>query len=299
MINIFATALAVLALSSGSASRLKPGDIQSVADRPAVKLDPGKSYMLVRIEGVGPLSFIRLAGPAEIEDYKARRAAVLDKAHGKWVKRHASWAYLMRQWPHLSYQQRPAEKPPEPIEPTEANLDFPTLDQENMFTVGPLNRFAKSGDRSTYLEMLPPGRYAFYGMVDSVTGVGQACLCMGSVAFEVRPGEVADIGTIHGNLYDAQVQAKESGKPVPRSAFDLPDGTTTIGWEVPAAADVDPRLAGYKVTFARLHPSPHFANFFGLLIDRVSAIPGVLAYERDKAVDLAASVPPVGQSLSK
>ncbi len=61
----------------------------------------------------------------------------------------------------------------------------------------------------------------------------------------------------------------------------------SIGWEMPVAgAAIDPRLAGYAIVPAELRAAGRFPNYYGLQIDRMTPIPGVLAYERDRIIDV-------------
>ncbi|HLL31602.1 MAG TPA: hypothetical protein VK403_11445, partial [Allosphingosinicella sp.] len=46
------------------------------------------------------------------------------------------------------------------------------------------------------------------------------------------------------------------------------------------------RLSGLPVVAADLRAAGKMPNYFGIEIDRLPAVPGVLAYERDKVVDV-------------
>lgn len=284
--------LTVATVSSGSA-RAETGLVaKPVADTKAVTLDPARSYIIVQTPGPIPMVFIRQSERADVDDYLQRRKAALVKAHARWVRRHTAWVDYVNLY--KKYKKEPVEglryAPPEnePIEPTEANLTFRPIELENIISIGPINRFAKSDLRSTYITEVTPGTYSFYGSIlivpNQTSGV---CMCMGTVKFEVKAGQIVHIGTIRPSLADAQAKAKAEGKPVPKDDFDLPDELSTIVWNVPVAGDsIDPRLAGYKIDPAKLIPGGRFANYYGLTIDRVSAIPGVFSYDRGKQLDL-------------
>ena len=51
---------------------------------------------------------------------------------------------------------------------------------------------------------------------------------------------------------------------------------------------IDPRLSAYKVVPATFRAAGPVPNYFGVQVDRMTALPGVLAYDRDKIVDAAA-----------
>ena len=62
---------------------------------------------------------------------------------------------------------------------------------------------------------------------------------------------------------------------------------TSVSWRLPVAGDrIDPRLASYTIVPAELHAGRRVPNYLGLEIDRVMPIDGVLAYRRDKVIDV-------------
>src|SRR5690349_7991748 len=111
---------------------------EPVKDKPAAELSAGETYLMVRSGGALPtsLAFFREADPAEVESYRKRRADALSKAHAKWVKQHANWVEILQAWKdaNATFGGSPPE---EPIEPTEATLDFPTIEQEQLIVFGP------------------------------------------------------------------------------------------------------------------------------------------------------------------
>ena len=50
---------------------------------------------------------------------------------------------------------------------------------------------------------------------------------------------------------------------------------------------VDSRLGSYKVVPASYRAAGPVPNYFGVQVDRLTAILGILAYDRDKIVDVA------------
>jgi len=280
IVTMFAAASMALASTSFAAS---PAQLaEPVKDKATVVLDPNSSYILLQISFSSgafaiPVSLIRKPTEADIADYRQRRCAALAKAHAKWVKAHASWA-----------EEAAASRGAEPIEPTDATLDFTPIEVETMITIGPFNRFAKNKttDRSVYLTRVQPGRYAIYGPVNiGVNGVAAGtCACMGTLEFDVAPGQIVDAGTLRLNLFE-RMMGRVSG-PKPRDELDLPDGLTSVGWDLPAnSGAVDPRLNAYRIVPAQLRPAGPFNNYFGVQIDRLTAIPGLLEYQRDRIID--------------
>jgi hypothetical protein len=290
------TRILLAALALGAAvTPAAAQDYKAVADKPAVTLDPAKSYVIITAEAGGtsismPVTLLRRPEQADIDDYLNRRREALAKAHGKWERKHAGWARDFENWSQQSKDYKAINpRPVEPVEPTDGNLAFPAIDQENMVTIGPLNRFAKGDGRSVFVHMVRPGRYAYYGPVNPLLPGVNTCMCMGTIEFEVKPGEVVNAGTIRLNFWEERSKAKAAGREVPRTEMDLPESMTTVSWDPPAAgATIDPRLAAYTIVPADLHASTRFPNYYGGQIDRLSPVPGVLAYDRDRIVDLKA-----------
>lgn len=293
LLSVALIAGASLAIPAAPATALPvPGDYKAIGDTKTVVLDPAKSYLIVQTSSASsmysfPLAFIRRPEKADIDDYVARRKAALDKAHAKWVGKHAAWVKQAADWDKLSKQDRAGQpRPAEPAEPTDLNLAFPAIEQEGMIVIGPFNRFAKANGRSTFVHMVPPGRYAFYGPINVAAAAFGTCMCMGTIEFEVKPGQIVNGGMMTINALAERARAKAEGRPMPRTEADLPPGLNTISWEVPVAGyAVDPRLSAYKIVPAELHAASRIPNYYGLMIDRLTAIPGILGYDRDRVID--------------
>lgn len=258
-----------------------------VKDTEATQLDPNGAYVLLRSPAPVPINLFRIATPEEVADYKARRAEKFAKAHAKWAKLHSIWAKDIAD--HKKDPGVYAHPGEEPIEPTDAGFNFPSIDQENMLAFGPLNRFAKaSGGTSTYLQRVWPGRYVVYGSisVDSNGGTAGFCVCMGTVAFDARPGEIVDIGLVTTSS-DPLIMPRMIEKAEPTEVQGLRDGSITMmRWEpYDSTMAIDPRLTAYKVIPAKFKPAGPVPNYYGVQVDRMTAVPGVLAYERDRILD--------------
>jgi hypothetical protein len=292
---LFAALPAVLIAGTPAAALPVPGDYKAIGDTKTVALDPARSYLIVQTSSASsmysfPIAFIRRPDKADIDDYLARRKAALDKAHAKWTGKHASWVKQAADWDKLPKQDRAGQpRPAEPVEPTDLNLAFPAIEQEGIVIIGPFNRFAKANGRSTFLHAVPPGRYAFYGPINIAAAAFGTCMCMGSIEFEVKPGQIVNGGMMTINFMAERAKAKAEGRPVPKTETDLPPDMNTISWEVPVAGyAVDPRLSAYTIVPAELHATGRIPNYYGLMIDRLTAIPGVLDYDRDRIIDVKA-----------
>ena len=259
-----------------------------VKDTAAVQLDPNAAYILLRSPAPVPVNLFRIATPDEVAEYKARRAEKLAKAHAKWAKSHATWAKDIADW-----KKSPGTYPhpgEEPVEPTDASFNYPPLDQENLLAFGPLNRFAKEkGGTSTYLQRVWPGRYVVYGsvLVNPNGGAMGFCVCMGTIAFDARPGEIVDVGLVKASATDALTYPNLLEKAEPGEIEGLRNGSVTMMRWAPQSGSlpIDPRLSAYKVVPAQFRPAGPVPNYYGVQVDRMTALPGVLAYDRDRIVD--------------
>lgn len=282
MSMLIAMALAMAGPTKAEAKLLGP-----VKDSQTVQLDPNGAYLLLRSPAAVPISLFRVATPEEVEEYRGRRAAALAKAHAKWVKSVASWERQYKDWKESPQTYRkPDDKP---IEPTDANLDFPPIDKENLIGFGPLNRFAKEKGSSTYLQRVWPGRYVIYGsvMVNPNGGAFGMCVCMGTVAFDAKPGEIVDVGLVTTSS-DPLIMPRMLESAKPEEVDGLRSGAITMMRLTPpdGTMPVDPRLNSYKIVPASFRAAGPVPNYYGVQVDRMTAIPGVLGYDRDKIIDL-------------
>jgi len=281
--------LLALAIASVGPTKNEKKLLQPVKDTPAVQLDPNGAYILLRSPAPTAINLFRLATPPELEDYRGRRWQALQKAHAKWVNKHAEWQQEIASWNQLKGTVG-GSAPEEPIEPTDDNLDFSTIDEENMLGFGPLFRFAKdSSGTSTYLQRVWPGRYVLYGslFINPNGGATGMCVCMGTVAFDANAGEITDVGSVQVNGTDVLIYPNLLNKAKPEDVEGLRSGAITMMRLTPASTSmpIDPRLSSFKTVpavFKRAGPVP---NYYGVQVDRLTAIPGVLSYDRDKILD--------------
>lgn len=286
------SALALFAAVLPAAAAGADGDDYApVGDKEVIALDPNASYVILQTNSDSSmfsfgLTLLRRPTDADRADYVRRRGEALVKAREKWERRHKDWAGNVAAWDRAKDGQRPKKRPVEPVEPTDANLAFAPIDRENMVQVGPFERFAKKDGRSTFVHKVKPGRYVFYGpIIFNANGAGGTCMCMGSIEFEVPEKTIVHAGMVRLNWMDERAKAKAEGRPVPKTDLDLPPEMNAVSWELPrAGASIDPRLASYKIVPAQMRAAGPFPNYFGVGVDRITAIPGVIGYQRDRII---------------
>lgn len=282
---ILSAAAAAIAASAPAAA--KPAFSQQFKASTAVSLDPTKAYLLVRSPLSLDVRLLRDARPDEVVAYKVERAAALEKARAKYVRRLAGYERDIKVWNSMAADQRTGQiKPERPIEPTDENLAFKGIESDKFVTIWGGRVFDKPSQAR--LIAVDPGTYRIYGqMIEGNNGsVFGFCLCMGSVQFDAAPGRITDLGNIRYPLAEA---LRDKVKPSWNGLTPGKGGLTGMRVEpmqptdpVPASVANLPRVA------AAYRAAGKIDNFFGVQIDRLTALPGVLAYKRDEVVDLRA-----------
>ncbi len=173
-----------------------------------------------------------------------------------------------------------------PEEVTRENFSIGPLVQRLDRSWGPSFVFDKAqnedGEKTfSYLMEVDPGEYTYYGALlfspnGSYTGT---CMCMGSIKFAAEPGVITNLGDFammqwfddeagrEANvLWDEVSQKREPARPID---YTVPNG-----------------LADYEVVRADLHAAGKVDNWYGIMIGRFPPMEGVLAYERDRIVDV-------------
>jgi len=287
MKTLFPGALIALSLALPAVAKEKAPvfvETAAVKDKPSVALNSAKAYVMLRSDIAVPLYLMKVPSAGDQAIYDKFRADMLAKAHEKYVKKQAEYDAAKKDRASAPKGSALPPLPDKPIEPTEANFQFTPFPLLAGVSIGPINRFAKAdGGLSTYLQELTPGEYRIYGPLAASPNAAAmgSCFCMGSVAFTAKAGEIVDLGVIaaKANLSAKRPEGDSSAPVISDGPFLVPAG---------ASLAVDPRLSGAHIVPARFRPVGKLPNYFGLPINRMPAIPGVMRYDRDRIVDLTA-----------
>lgn len=295
MIRRFALAGLSLTLATSAMAKDAAKDAndkpRAVADKPQVALDPAKAYVAFTAGKDGAsLMLLRTPTPTDLAAYAKRRADALDDAKRRYARDVKRWEDRVK-GNGTTYGQKPG---PRPVEPDWSTFAIAPIELGLMVPLGPFNRFAKSEQQSVYLHAVPPGEYTLYGPIAQGPqgAMMGTCLCMGSIGFDATSGTITNLGRVHLPFFEAR-QRPESGTPKPRTEFDLPAGTTTFAVD-PAlpGATIDPRIGAFPVKAATYRAKGKLPNWMGLAIDRITAIPGVIGYDRDRILAAGEAVGP-------
>lgn len=288
---LIATAALAVCASPAFAKKKKVVFVESsaVKDKPVFALDPARAYILVRSNIATPLHLMRIPSSEDQVAYDALKAEAFAEAREKYAKKKASYDKAKAAYDKTPKGAAKPVLPEKPVEPTEANFEFTPFGLLTGVSVGPLFRFAKGeGGASTYLQEITPGRYRIYGTLSVLPNGGAAggCFCMGSVGFEVKAGQITDLGYMRSLMPD-EVKVAEG------DATRLFDTEKVEGYQflqpAPAAWALDPRLANATIAPARFWPVGKMPNYYGVSVGRMPPLAGVMRYERDRIVDLTAA----------
>ncbi|RNJ63772.1 MAG: hypothetical protein EDM03_05185 [Porphyrobacter sp. IPPAS B-1204] len=275
-------AIAALALGVATGAAARPIE-QAQLEKGKEQIAPDMGYIYLTAPGRFAGSFIRVPDATDLEDYRkarseafARLMAEYDKDIARWTRRKASL--------------RPGEQlPEEPVKPVETNFAFASIEQFFASSFGPTFVFSKDGGGYAYLEALKPGTYIWYGpaFLGKQGYLGQ-CYCMGTVKFAVAPGVITNLGNM---LFALPRWEEDRGAPTPQIkensglngfVIDLPQQSGTVDLAMPSA------LAAYPSVVPEFSAVGKINNFYGQMIARIAPIDGVIAYDRDRVIDLRA-----------
>jgi hypothetical protein len=248
--------LALAGIASPASAKIDvDGEIRHIRAGETVQLRPDRAYLLLRIDTtrapLGP-AILRVPGREEIDAYEAARQAAYAKA-GKKAGPLESFSF--------DYDGRP-----------------------NLFLLVPKWAFASLGKTVAVLVELTPGDYVIYG-----TGGTYECLCLGTVGFAASAGRITDLGTmISDRAWEPSAFPELAGEvDLGRSAvMDYGLYATAVrplrpGDFLPAGLDPG------QVSAARFHAVGPFVEPNTMLINRLAPIPGVLAYDKGRVIDVA------------
>jgi hypothetical protein len=250
--------------------------------RGRVALDPARGYVFMRSPGRLAGTFLRVPDATALEEYRAARSARFAEEVEAYQRRYASW--------ERRNEERVGRRLDPPLEPTEESFTFPAFEALNAQSFGPTYAFAETeGDplQFSYLTVLPPGRYIWYGpvFIDPSQGAVGACYCMGSVEFDVPAGRITDLGNFLMAAPQAEGNVTAPLPPIRHMSglngfrIEIPEHSSEVRYGLPAS------LASWPSQQAEFHASGKTNNIYGVRITRLAPIPGVLGYRRDVVVD--------------
>jgi len=289
MIRLLLIACSLLFLPTAAVGQAQPELVEIRQGQP-IRIRPDRAYILLRIsrpEGVDKFDpvFLRVPTAAEMAGWEAARREAFARAEPALVRRREQ---------QLARNRLPSAErsgPPVQVDPVPSveNFRFEYGFVANLNRVNADRALVSGRPESTYLVEAAPGEYVLYGIYFHIGEPWvHTCLCLGTVGFSLQPGMVTDLGTfladriddvsvipelraesgygpsIRGVIWNFGAAIRPPTADTPRPQF--PDGTTV-------------RLADY-------HAVGKFFEPMAMGINRLVPIPGVLAYDNGRVIDV-------------
>lgn len=283
MRNTIAAALAALALVPSTALANGKAVEEKNLQSGKVSLDPEMGYIFLHADNRTNGMFLRVPDDSTRAEYLADWEEAFAKEEKKYPGKLKRWETDV-----AMAQQTKTALPEKPLPPDRETFSIGSIELRDVVSYGPQFVFSK-GDRFSYLTEVKPGTYIYYGPIFYGPGLAPAgsCYCMGTVRFEVKAGVITDLGNSliaaprREPPYDVNTQMMlkmEEDRVAKGKSSILP--TQDVVYGVPDS------LKALPVVQAELHASGKINNYYGINVNRMPPIPGVLAYRRDTVIDV-------------
>jgi hypothetical protein len=237
---------------------------------------------VVEIEPV----FLRIPTAQELEEFRALKLVAYRKAEPKLLEHRAS---QIRANERAAAEGRAYRQPVDPL-PSLETFNFYPFNFTNLYNVNADKAFVPGRPESIYLLEVVPGDYVLYGLSYAAGPAAlSACMCLGTVGFTAAAGQVTDLGHFLADNVD-KVSSIDELKP--ESGF----GPSVNGYRSLAGATMRPAppglpvpdaLRGATVRRAMYRAVGKFVDPLAMAINRLVPIPGVLAYDEGRVIDVA------------
>ncbi|UYV15570.1 hypothetical protein [Porphyrobacter sp. ULC335] len=264
-------------LALGAPASAKPVDeLIEIAGGKPITLRPDRAYLMFRVtqqSGVTPLEplLMRVPTAEEIARYEAAKAEAFAKALPGLTKTYQRNLDRLRQ--------SAGSADPAPTAPTLESFPFAWDAVGNLQDVDFGRQFVKTAAEETFLVEALPGDYVLYGFTPS-TGLPRlmVCLCLGSVGFSAKAGEVTDLGYLISDFAYRPSKAPE---------LKGQGGYTGTVRAARADSSMPPALADARITPATYRAVGRFFTPNAVNIGRLAEVPGVLDYAGGTVIDAA------------
>lgn len=253
----------------------KPADeLIEIAGGKPVTVRPDRAYLLFRVprpQNSNPLEplLMRVPEAEEVARYEAARAAAFAKALPDLTKAH--------QRALEQHRKAGAASGPPPAPPSPDTFAFSWDEVANLQDVDFGRKFARSAEEETFLVEALPGDYVLYGFTPS-TGLPRlmVCMCLGTVGFSAKAGEVTDLGYIISDY-----AADASRIPELRGEAGYSGTVRPVRGDSSRA----PGLPDAPIVSATYRAVGRFFTPNTVNIARLAQVPGVLDYDAGKVID--------------
>lgn len=274
--------MCVLLLTHGQqaiAEPLQKSDIESGS----ATIEPQRGYLYLTAPNRLAGTLIRIADEEDIAEYRAARNEAFTEATKEYEEDHAKWRK------RAARARSSSRNPEEPVRPSEESFPFASIERYFASSFGPINVYSRNSGSYDYLEELKPGTYIWYGPIflgNPAQGYVGQCYCMGTVQFDVEAGIITNLGNSLLSLPRWQDDANAPPLKIKHNGgfsgyvIDLPIRSGELNYQLP------PSLVRYPSEIPKLRAHGKINNFYSKMISRIAPIDGVIAYDRDKVIDL-------------
>lgn len=282
--------LALLLLVVSPAARATDREMIEIREGTPVTIRTDRAYLLfraIRPDGVRNFEPILLRIPRreEMARYDAARRAAFARAEAEQLRRRES---AIRQRADNQRQGRPSVGSLPPLLSLETfNFTFPEI--QNVQNIEASRPFVRGRPESTYLVEVVPGDYVLYGISwDGGPAFLAVCMCLGTVGFQAPAGVITDLGYFFADTV-GDVSA------IPELRADSGFGPSISSWHRLVGATIRPAHQGSSMPealrTANVRPATYravgkFVDPSANSINRLAPVPGILAYDRGRVVDV-------------
>lgn len=283
--------LAALVLAPQPARAEPVGEFVEIKEGQPVAIADNKAYFLLRISRpngatkIEPI-FLRVPSEQELKDYFAAREAAYRELEPDLLEARAE---MLRKKEEAEARGK-TFKGVIPPEPTLDAFDFVWSEKSNTENIQFNSPFMKSGDDTLYVVEVPAGEYVLYGAAigGSFDAHLHLCFCLGTVGFNAKAGEITDLGFFLGDSARwkspiPELAAESDFGPSSDTVITLLTGTVR---PVRSGDLVPPQLAGMLIKAADYHAVGRYFHPAAFGVNRLVPVPGVLAYDRGKVIDV-------------
>ena len=290
MNRLLAPLLLALALLAPMRAGAENPDWIEIKNGAPLTLKPDRAYILyrtVKMDGVigADLVFMRDPESDEQAAYRSAWQAAFAKAKAKRDRERASAL--------AANASGKGSKVTVPPVLTPRDFLFRYDGPPNLMRVHSGNQYLETPGENVYLIEARPGSYLVAGQAFKLFVNTQTCMCMGTVRFPARAGMITDLGHV-------LIDDVASVSPLPELAPFTGRGARINGAILLMVSTVRPYAEGDSVPEllralprvpAELRAVGKFPNRFAASVNRMAPIPGVLAYDEDRVIDLKAGRP--------
>lgn len=285
MIRFIVTSIALLFCFSTMVFANPVDELVEIKANTPLEIKSDRAYFLFRMKpsmGMQP-TFLRIPTATELEAYDRTKRETFLKVEPE----------LNKERDNQILKQNEAKKAGKifkgtvPPVPSLENFYFNYFDIQNRQNIDIGQAYIKAKPSNTYLIEAIPGKYVLYGAGYKATLA--TCLCLGTVGFVAEPGVITDLGEI----FIREAVAKSD---IPELAGETGLGpSVNLGHVILFAVALKPKsdattvpasLPKDRIQSADYHAVGTYVTSAAININHLAPIPGILAYQSGKVIDV-------------